>query len=77
VKPALIVALAATAARSLPGKIVTISKMRGDILDLTDGARGLVTIHPGCCGWTMTIGSAEYCRFVADLRMARQAELGR
>jgi uracil-DNA glycosylase family protein len=46
VKPALTVALGATAARSLIGKTVTIAKLRGKVLDLPDGTQGLVTIHP-------------------------------
>jgi DNA polymerase len=79
VKPALIVALGATAARSLIGKVVTISKTRGDVLDLPDGGRGLVTIHPS---WLLRMDDdeqkdAEYRRFVADLRIARQSVLGR
>lgn len=78
VRPALIVALGATAARSLIGKIVTISRMRGDILQLPDGTRGLVTIHPS---WLLRMDDEEqkdieYRRFVADLRIAREAVLG-
>src|SRR3954471_3523960 len=46
VKPQLIVALGATAARSLMGRIVTITKLRGEALALGDGAQLLVTIHP-------------------------------
>ena len=46
VKPELVVALGATAARSLMGKTVTIGKVRGQVLPLDDGAKLLVTIHP-------------------------------
>jgi uracil-DNA glycosylase len=46
VKPELIVALGATAARSVVGRPVTISKMRGEIFKLSDRTGGLVTIHP-------------------------------
>lgn len=79
VKPALIIALGATAARSLIGKVVTISKMRGDVFDLAEGGRGLVTIHPS---WLLRMDDQkqkemEYRRFVSDLRVARQAVLGR
>src|SRR3954463_12978349 len=37
VKPELIVALGATAARSLMGRTVTITKVRGEVLSLADG----------------------------------------
>jgi uracil-DNA glycosylase len=46
VKPDLVVALGATAARSLIGKTVTITKLRGEVLPLEDGGRLVVTIHP-------------------------------
>ena len=46
VKPVAIVALGATAARSLLGRAVTISKVRGQILHLPDGTAAFVTIHP-------------------------------
>ena len=46
VRPPLTVALGATAARSLVGKIVTISKVRGDPLTLADGSECWVTAHP-------------------------------
>ena len=49
VKPELIVALGATAARSVVGRPVTISKMRGQIFELSDRARGLVTFAPPIC----------------------------
>jgi len=73
VKPDLTVALGATAARSLFGRPVTISKMRGEIVDREDG-RFLVTIHPS---YLLRIDderdkAAEYRRFVADLRVCAQ-----
>jgi DNA polymerase len=40
------VALGATAARSLIGKVVTISKVRGEPLTLADGSECWVTVHP-------------------------------
>ncbi len=46
VKPGLIVALGATAARSLFGRAVTITKMRGKVHELDDGTAIIVTIHP-------------------------------
>jgi DNA polymerase len=45
-RPPVTVALGATAARSLVGKIVTISKVRGEPLQLADGSECWVTAHP-------------------------------
>jgi uracil-DNA glycosylase len=70
VKPAAIVALGATAARSLFGRAATIARMRGQAHRLTDGTPAFVTIHPS---WLLRIEDAtdktrEYRSFVADLR---------
>jgi DNA polymerase len=46
IKPPVTVALGATAARSLVGKVVTISKVRGEPLTLADGSECWVTAHP-------------------------------
>jgi DNA polymerase len=46
IKPEVTVALGATAARSLIGKVVTISKIRGQPLTLADGSECWVTTHP-------------------------------
>src|SRR5204863_6148009 len=46
VKPAAIVALGATAARSLFGRVVTIGKLREHVQALADGTPAFVTIHP-------------------------------
>ncbi|MGZ3293861.1 MAG: UdgX family uracil-DNA binding protein, partial [Xanthobacteraceae bacterium] len=72
VKPSAIVALGATAARSLFGRPVTVTKLRGRILQLPDGSAALVTIHPS---FLLRIQDAadkkrEYAHFVADLRLA-------
>jgi DNA polymerase len=72
VKPAAIVALGATAARSLFGKVVTIGKMRGQAHRLRDGTAAFVTIHPS---FLLRIEdeadkAREYRHFVADLRQA-------
>jgi uracil-DNA glycosylase len=72
VKPAAIVALGATAARSLFGKVVTITKMRGQAHRLRDGTAAFVTIHPS---FLLRIEdeadkAREYRHFVADLRQA-------
>src|SRR5256885_12794128 len=46
VKPKLIVALGATAARSVFERVITINKVRGRVLPVPDGGNALVTIHP-------------------------------
>src|SRR5438128_945281 len=46
VKPAVIVALGATAARSVLGRPTTIGEARGRALPLDDGAKAFVTLHP-------------------------------
>ncbi len=46
IRPPVTVALGATAARSLIGKTVTISKVRGEPLSLEDGSECWVTVHP-------------------------------
>jgi uracil-DNA glycosylase len=72
VKPAAIVALGATAARSLFGRPVTIAKLRGRMVQLPDGTAAFVTIHPS---YLLRIRDEadkerEYRNFVADLRQA-------
>jgi uracil-DNA glycosylase len=46
IKPTLVVALGATAAQSVFGKITPINKTRGRLLDLDEGIKALVTVHP-------------------------------
>ena len=46
IRPRLTVALGATAARSLFGKVVTITPLRGEPQKLADGSECWVTIHP-------------------------------
>jgi probable DNA metabolism protein len=46
VAPRLIVALGATAARSVFGRPVTVLKERGQVLALDDGGQAMVTVHP-------------------------------
>jgi uracil-DNA glycosylase len=74
VKPQLVVALGATAARSLLDRAVSIASVRGRILQ-EDGMRIAVTIHPS---YLLRIieredKEQEYRRFVGDLRMCKQA----
>jgi uracil-DNA glycosylase family protein len=75
VKPELVVALGATAARSLLDRNVSITSVRGKILQAGDGTRLAVTVHPS---YLLRIieredKEQEYRRFVADLRMCKQA----
>ena len=74
-KPELIVALGATAARSLFERPVVIARTRGNVVEREDGTRLLVTIHPS---YLLRIEdardkAAEYRRFVSDLKICAQA----
>lgn len=73
VKPAAIVALGATAARSVLGQAVTISDVRGQELTLADGTAAFVTIHPS---FLLRIREKadkerEYRGLVTDLRQVK------
>ena len=72
VRPSAIVALGATAARSLFGRPVTIGKARGKPDTLADGTRVFVTIHPSLVLRLRGEAEkeAEYRRFVEDLKAA-------
>ena len=75
VKPRAIVALGATAARSLFGRVITISKVRGERLELADQTAVFVTIHPSAL---LRIEDAsdkrrQFLAFVADLRRAAKS----
>jgi DNA polymerase len=81
VRPPVTVALGATAARSLLGKTVTISRARDVPLALADGGECWVTVHPS---YLLRMPDPERRReeralFVRDLKRikARAAELGR
>jgi DNA polymerase len=73
IKPAVTVALGATAARSIVGKTVTISRVRGAPLALDDGSECWVTVHPS---FLLRIPEPdrkreERARFVDDLKRIR------
>jgi len=68
IRPPLVVALGATAARSLFGKAVTISSLRGQAQRLEDGSEAWVTVHPSFLLRVRDDREAEYARFVEDLR---------
>ena len=70
VRPRIIVALGATAARALLGKAVTISRTRGAPIPLDGGAEAWVTVHPS---FLLRLPdearrAAERARFVEELR---------
>lgn len=72
VRPAVLVALGATAARSLWGRPLSVGAVRGRDLRLEDGTPAFVTIHPS---FLLRIReqrdrAREYRRFVADLQAA-------
>lgn len=71
VKPSILVALGATAVRSVSGRPLPINKIRGRLIDLADGGRMLATIHPS---YILRIEDeadkrAQYRQFVADLKV--------
>ena len=74
IKPDLVVAMGATAAQSVFGKITPINKNRGRLIDLDDSTRALVTVHPS---YLLRLPDAEakaleYQRFVDDLKIAAE-----
>ena len=79
VKPAVIVALGATAARSLTGRTVTITKLRGEALSLGDGTHLLSTIHPSALLRMQEEAEkrAAYAAFVKDLKAAAKLVFGK
>ena len=72
IKPDLVVALGATAAHCVLGKITPINKNRGKLITLDHTTQALVTVHPS---YLLRLPdeeakAREYARFVADLRLA-------
>jgi DNA polymerase len=70
VRPAVIVALGATATRSVFGRAMPIGKSRGEPLRLADGTTAFVTIHPSALLRIKERADKEreYRNFVGDLR---------
>lgn len=68
IRPEITVALGATAARSLFGKAVTISGLRGAAQKMPDGGEAWVTVHPSYLLRVRDRREEEYARFVGDLR---------
>ena len=78
IRPQVTVALGATAARSLFGKVVTIGKERGRVLTLPDGGQAWITVHPS---YLLRIDDKaraedEFGLFVEDLRKVKAALAG-
>jgi DNA polymerase len=73
VRPSVVVALGVTAARSLTGRTVTIGKLRGRPIDMADGSRLVITVHPAALLRVPDDDErhAAYRQFVADLKTAR------
>jgi len=72
VKPRALVALGATAARSLLGRAVPVTAERGHWLDRDDGRKVLVTLHPSALLRVLPPDrEAAFAAFVADLSKAR------
>ncbi len=74
VSPKLVIALGATAARALLGRVVTIAQTRGSAIQLNDTTHLWVTIHPS---FLLRIPDedkkrAEYQRFVKELTAAHR-----
>ena len=77
IQPAVTVALGATAARSLTGKTLTISRVRDAPLQLADGAECWVTVHPS---FLLRIPEEdrrreEHALFIRDLTRIRERAL--
>jgi DNA polymerase len=74
IKPDLVVAMGATAAQSVFGKITPINKNRGRLIDLAGGIKALVTVHPSYLlrQPDADAKAREYERFVADLKIAAE-----
>ena len=73
VKPSVIVTLGGTAALGVLGRKVAVTRERGQGIDLPDGARALLTVHPS---YLLRIPDAaakatERDRFVSDLKRAK------
>jgi DNA polymerase len=73
VKPRLVIALGATAARALTGRATAVQANRGKRRDYVSGAELLITVHPSfLLRMPESAKAAAYQRFVSDLRLARR-----
>jgi DNA polymerase len=69
IRPQVVVALGATAARSVFERVVTIASLRGKPHKLADGGEAWVTVHPSFLLRVRDDREAEYEKFVDDLRL--------
>lgn len=74
IRPRLVVALGATAAQGLAGRAIPIGANRGAVLDILDGLRVFITIHPSAL---LRLEDEEdkrsgYASFLNDLRSAEK-----
>jgi DNA polymerase len=74
IRPAAVIALGVSAARSLTGKTVTIAKMRKTPTRMADGITLVVTVHPSALLRIEDEADkrAAYEAFVADLKAAKK-----
>ena len=72
IKPDLVVAMGATSAQCVFGKLTPINKNRGHLIDLSDGIKALVTVHPSFIlrQPDEDARAREYARLVDDFRIA-------
>ena len=74
IRPRIVLALGASAARGLLGRTVGVQQERGQFIPLDDGARLLITTHPS---YLLRLGDAARdeatARFAADLALVAQA----
>ena len=74
IEPDLVVAMGASAAQCVFGKITPVNKSRGRLIDLDGRTKALVTVHPS---YLLRLPDAEaraleYQRFVQDLKIAAE-----
>jgi uracil-DNA glycosylase len=73
VRPQLVLALGATAVRGLTGRTGSVSKMRGQPIDLPDGSKMVVTTHPS---YILRVGEDQrekaMAALVGDLKMVAE-----
>jgi uracil-DNA glycosylase family protein len=73
VRPRLVLAMGATAAQAVFGKMMPIGRNRGRVMETAGGTDALITVHPS---YLLRIPEPdrkeeEYRRFIEDLRQAR------
>jgi uracil-DNA glycosylase len=74
VRPRALIALGATAARSLLGRAVPVMAQRGQWLVREDGRQVLITLHPSALLRVLPLDrDAAFAAFVRDLSQARSA----